>query len=188
MVKIHAGILKGKKIFFPKGKLRVSQDKVRKAVFDMVGEEIKDKTVLDLFAGSGSFGITALSLGAKEVHFVEKNKVVFKYLKRNINQLENCYSYLMDVFIFLKKIKKKFDIIFLDAPYFKNYYERTLQLIKENNLLAKNGIIIVESHKNFSFSNLEFNVLKEKIYGDTKITILGGENERDKKNNLSGKF
>lgn len=179
MVKIHSGILKGKKLFFPKGKLRVTQDKVRKAIFDVIGKEIKDKIVLDLFAGSGSFGITALSLGAKEVYFVEKDKKIFQYLKRNINQLENCYPYLMDVFIFLKRIDKKFDIIFLDPPYFKNYYEKTLKLIKKNNLLNEKGFIIVESHKKFNFSNLEFNILKEKIYGDTKITILGGENERN---------
>ncbi|MCX7837267.1 MAG: 16S rRNA (guanine(966)-N(2))-methyltransferase RsmD [candidate division WOR-3 bacterium] len=185
MVKIHSGILKGKKIFFPKGKLRVTQDKIRKAIFDIIGNEIKEKSVLDLFAGSGSFGITALSFGAKEVYFVEKDKKVFQYLKRNINQLENCYSYLMDVFIFLKKIDKKFDIIFLDPPYFKNYYKRVLNLIRENNLLNKKGFIIVESHKRFDFKDCNFKILKEKIYGDTKITILGGGNEE---NNLSGKF
>ncbi|MEO0096577.1 MAG: 16S rRNA (guanine(966)-N(2))-methyltransferase RsmD [candidate division WOR-3 bacterium] len=174
MVKIHAGILKGKKIFFPKGKLRVTQDKIRKAIFDIVSKEIKDKIVLDLFAGSGSFGITAVSFGAQEVYFVEKNKKIFQYLKRNLNQLVNCHLYLMDAFIFLKKIKKRFDIIFLDPPYFKNYYEKTLKLIKENDLLSEKGIIIVESHKKISFSNLDFNILKEKIYGDTKIIILGG--------------
>lgn len=175
MVKIHSGILKGKKIFFPKEKLRVTQDKIRKAIFDMINTEIKNKIVLDLFAGSGSFGITALSFGAKEVHFVEKNRKIFQYLKRNLNQLANCYPYLMDVFTFLKKTDKKFDIIFLDPPYFKNYYKKTLKLIKERNLLAKKGIIIVESYKKFSFLNFGFKILKEKIYGDTKITFLGGE-------------
>jgi 16S rRNA (guanine966-N2)-methyltransferase len=175
MVKIHAGSLKGKKILFPKGRVRVTQDKIRKALFDIIGREVKGKIIADLFAGSGSIGITALAYGAKEVHFVEKDKKVYQYLKRNINGLANCYAYLMDVFIFLKKTDKKFDLIFLDPPYFKNYYARTLKLIKERDLLNKKGMIVIESYKNFDFKDLGFKIVKEKIYGDTKITIFGGE-------------
>uniref|UniRef100_A0A7V4E2W7 16S rRNA (Guanine(966)-N(2))-methyltransferase RsmD n=1 Tax=candidate division WOR-3 bacterium TaxID=2052148 RepID=A0A7V4E2W7_UNCW3 len=175
MVRIHSGSLKGKKIFFPKGRLRVTQDKIRKALFDIIGKEVKAKIIADLFAGSGSLGITAVSYGAKEVHFVEKDKKVYQYLKRNINGLLNCYAYLMDVFIFLKKTDKKFDFIFLDPPYFKNYYKRTLELIKAKDLLNKKGMIVIESYKNFDFKDFGFKTIKEKIYGDTKITILGGE-------------
>ena len=148
---------------------RPTMDRVRESIIAMIQNRIKDSICLDLFAGSGSFGLELLSNGANACYFVDNNKRVINTIKSNINKIkieENCLLILNDYNKALKTFKEqniKFDIIFLDPPYQNNYINNCLKLIQEYGLLKKDGIIICE----YEFECIECNlyVLKERRYG-----------------------
>ncbi|MBI4845565.1 MAG: RsmD family RNA methyltransferase [Candidatus Omnitrophica bacterium] len=121
---IISGELKGRTLKQPKDKnVRPTRELVRKAVFDVLGEFILDKEVLDLFSGSGAFGFEALSCGAKSVTFVEKNFLCQKVIKENMDLCgvqDRCALIERDVFQslpLLEKRKQLFGIVFADPPY-----------------------------------------------------------------------
>lgn len=157
---------------------RPTMDRVKESLFAMLQFKIKDKIILDLFAGSASLGIEALSMGARKVYFVDNNKKAIKCINNNINKLKidnKYYEVLLNDFkkslIFLKN--KTFDIIFLDPPYKTNYIEESIKLILEYNILNKNAILVCETD---DVSKIPVNsILKEikvKKYGDKYIVIL----------------
>lgn len=169
-MRIVSGLLGGRKIDVPPN-IRPTLEKVREAIFSMI--DVKNKTFLDLFAGSGSIGIEAYSRGAKEVWFIEKNEKIFSVLKKNVsNLMVQGKAVKGNVFSVLKNIDKRFDIIFLDPPYDEGYIKRTIQVIPK--VLSDEGMVIIESSKREKFELNGFKVLKEKKYGDTIITILKG--------------
>lgn len=119
---ITGGYLKGKNIaILNNGTARYTSSKVREAVFDLIGE-VKDSKVLDLFAGSGSFAIEALSRGAAFATCVEKDRGLVRALKENLGHLflnKYCHVLNMDVryaIPFLYKRGYTYDIIFMDPP------------------------------------------------------------------------
>src|SRR3989338_4091486 len=127
-MKILGGFLRGRNFYMPEG-IRPTQDRTRKAIFDIVGQDLQGLDFLDLFAGSGAVGLEALSRGARRVVFVEKEMRYADVISKNITTL-NIESYKngvycsdvigTDVFFAMKQLNKKkerFDIIFLDPPY-----------------------------------------------------------------------
>lgn len=172
MIKIHAGLYKNRTIKRVGRKTtKETASMVREAVFNSLFN-INGKC-LDLFAGSGSYGITALSLGASEVVFNDYNFHAFKTIKNNLKSLNiNAKVLKLDYKMFFNKNEILFDYIFLDPPYnFNNYYE-LLDLSK--NHLNKGGKIILEVDKkdNIKINSLPFDIIKEKSYGSKKIYIL----------------
>ena len=187
-MRIISGNLKGKKILRPTDILtRPLKDLTKESIFNIINHSnifsinIRDSVVLDLFSGTGSFGIECISREAKYVAFVENYKKILQILKKNLNNLKflnNYYVIEVDVFkIFETKIRKKtFDIIFLDPPYKEKKIYELISLICENNILSKNGIIILHRHKKEKDSfPKKFNILVEKKYGLSKI-IFGNFN------------
>lgn len=172
MIKIHAG--KYKNQFINRVKINSTKETasmVREAVFNSLYNI--NGTVLDLFAGSGSYGITSFSLGAKEVYFVEKNNKAFLTIKNNLNKLNikgNLYK--GDYKNFLKSNKVKFDYIFLDPPYDFNNYEELLNNVYYH--LNSNGHIVLEVFKNTNIviDNDKYFINKDKNYGSKRIIIL----------------
>jgi len=150
-------------------------DKVREAVFAMIRSDVLNAEVLDLFAGSGSLGLEAISEGAKRCDFVESSYKVVKTLQKNISDLgfdkysdiHNCSA-----FGYLKNCTKTYDIIFFDPPYKREFAYKIIEAIYVNNVLSYEGIIIAETGKSEDISKFDNFIIKEKIYGDTKITIL----------------
>ncbi len=150
-------------------------DKVREAIFAIIRSEVADAQVLDLFAGSGSLGLEALSEGAERCDFVENSYKVIKILQKNIialtlekaSQIHNC-----SVFSYLNNCNAIYDLIFFDPPYKKEFACKIIKAIYMKNILSDEGIIVAETGRSEDISGFENFIIKEKIYGDTKVTIL----------------
>ena len=147
----------------PRGaQTRPTTSMLRKAVFDIVQSTIEGSRFLDLFAGSGAMGIEALSRGAVHATFVENHKDALRCIKANLAALKlekeaAIYSY--DVFDVLKKLEKKgevFDIIYADPPYhITSIYTDLLKYLDQSRLLAKGGLLFLESLFPSPLKNLE---------------------------------
>ena len=133
MISVIAGKYKGRKLYDIKDlHVRPTQAKVRKSIFQIL-EPFDEMDVLDLYAGVGTLGIEAMSRGATRVVFVEKNRRVFKVLKKNIEllKLDHCDLFLTDTLQFLTSIKDRyFDIIFADPPYNKVSFQSIKEKLK----------------------------------------------------------
>ena len=182
-MRIIAGKMKGATLFMVKNKsTRPLKDLARESIFNLLKHSNKisfnfeDSNVLDLYAGTGSFGLECVSRNAKNVFFVENGNEAIKILEKNIKKLEvknkiNIFS--EDVFKFLSKknfYQVKFDLIFCDPPFnLKNAHE-LIELIFNANLLRKDGIIILHRNKeaNEKFPNY-FKIIEERVYGISKI-------------------
>ena len=160
--------------------IRPTMDKVKESMFAMIYEYVNNALCLDLFSGTGSLGIEALSNGAKEVYFVDNNKKSLNITKSNINKLKTdkiVHTILSDYMSILKKFRDegiKFDIIFLDPPYHTNELDKSLAIINDNLcLLDDNGIIVCETEIKIDYqkySNLI--IYKIRKYGSKEVTIL----------------
>ena len=182
-MRIIAGKLKGSVLHLPKNKnTRPLKDLVRESIFNLLIHskktvfQIENSNVLDLYAGSGSFGLECLSRLAKNVCFVEMEKNTVEVLQKNIEKLKTknkARIFPYEVFNWIKNQSQhetNFDLIFCDPP-FKNKNIKTLiELIYDKNLLKKNGVIIIHRNKttNEKIPNY-FKMLDERIYGISKI-------------------
>ena len=184
-MRIISGNFKGKKISIPiDTNTRPLRDMVKESIFNLIQHsnkievKINNSNILDLFSGTGSFGLECLSRGAKKVTFVENYTQVLKILKKNIkilNIAENCKIIEHDCFKFLednKELKNNFDIIFIDPPYKEKKINTILDTIKKNNILNSNGIVIIHRHKKEDVQiGKDLKVLDERTYGISKIII-----------------
>ena len=169
-MRIISGKYKGKNLeSFNIDGTRPTMDRVKESLFSIIQGIIKDSVCLDLFAGSGSLGLEALSNGAKECYFVDKNIEVIKVLKRNLSDINNAFIINSSFETFLKTTNKKFDLIFLDPPYKLNLINKSIDLILENDLLNDNGIIVCEYETEDIIDKL--NLVKEKKYGSKYVKI-----------------
>lgn len=173
-MRIHGGTFRNHKIATVKSKLtRETSSMVRMAVFNMLGP-IKGN-VLDLFAGSGSYGFTALSLGANKVYLIDNNVEAIKTLKTNKTKLkidEKAVIFKNDYLKFLKLNTIKYDYIFLDPPFDYNNYEELIK--KVNHHLDDGGYMIVESNAKIKYNtNIEgLELIKSKKYGSKMVNIF----------------
>ena len=167
----HKGtILKG----FEIDGTRPTMDRVKESLFAMIQTKVPDSVVLDLFAGSGNLGIEALSMGAKDCYFVDRNTIAYKTIKENLIKVkEDGKVFKLDYIEALSTFDNKFDIIFLDPPYDSDYIDKSIELITKYDLLNKDGIIVCESNdiNKISFSS-DYKVLKSRKYGDKIVIIL----------------
>lgn len=178
-MKVISGTLKGRTIegYDIEG-TRPTMDRVKESLFATIQEHIKGSIVLDLFAGSGSLGIEAISNGAKLCYFIDNNNEVIKTLNRtitNFNIKDKSRIILSDWKRFLNESANnniKFDLIFIDPPYNYDVYEKILTKVSELNLLNDKGLIILE-HQNLKLKD-EYNNLrlyKQKKYGNKSVNI-----------------
>jgi 16S rRNA (guanine966-N2)-methyltransferase len=150
-MRIIAGKYKGRTVKFPKSNLvRPTTDKNKESIFNFLANQIDFDgiRVLDIYAGSGSLGLEALSRGASEVHFVEKDFHVSKMLEENINSLNaknECKIFRMEAIRFSKiKEHEKYNLILADPPFFNYDVHIVVKNILDNNFLEDNGIFLVE--------------------------------------------
>ena len=184
-MRIIAGDFKGKKIIFPLDKnTRPLRDMVKEAIFNLIENsnkfdlKLNESYMLDLFSGSGSFGLECLSRGAKEVFFFENYSKTLKILKKNISDLKlshkskvfekNCFNFFKEE----NKINKKFNIIFIDPPFKEKNINPLINLILERKILLENGIIIIHRHKKdeLIITN-QLKIIDNRLYGISKIII-----------------
>ena len=182
-MRIIGGTFKGKKLFLPIDKnTRPLKDLVKESIFNLIKHsnkiniDIKGSVVLDLFSGSGSFGIECLSRESKKVFFLENYPEAINILEKNLKSLKsiNKYEIIKDDFFNYfnsnKKIGSKFDIIFIDPPYKEIKINEIIEKIIEIGTLNKNGIIIIHRHKKDTIKlTTKINVFEERIYGISKI-------------------
>lgn len=173
-MRVISGKYKGKNLKgFDIDGTRPTMDRVKESLFGIIQNYIPDSICLDLFAGSGSLGIEALSNGAKVCYFNDSNKEMIKILKENLNNIENYSVSTKDYISFLNEVNVKFDIIFLDPPYKMNLINKSIDIIIDRDLLNKTGIIVCE-YENEEI-NCDLKIIKEKQYGSKKIIIYKNE-------------
>lgn len=176
-IRIIAGQFKGKLLTLPPQDLtRPSSDRLRQAVFNILANHLSFNgiKVLDAFAGSGAYGLEALSRGAHHATFCENQNTVQKILQKNITDtLKNSNSKSrVNYDLFQLQSGKLFDLIFIDPPYDKGLENEALDYLYKNNLLAKNAIAIIEQRKGaLEFNHTKFTRLPQRIYGKCQITL-----------------
>ena len=178
-IRISGGLLKGKKIDFDfRDNLRPTSNKLKEILFNWIQFDITDNYIcLDLFAGTGSMGVEAISRGASKVFFIELNKKHYQNIKKNISKLDlqdNAKLVFRDSFSWIQKNDlSKFDLIIIDPPFEKGFEEKILKQILKKNELKKSCKIYIEYSK---FVDLELpktvNVIKEKKLGDVRALLI----------------
>ena len=169
---ITGGKYKGRKIVAPDEKItRPTLSKVRQGVFNVLFSEIGEfegKSFLDLFGGSGIMGLEALSRGFEDVVVFEKNLKVAQILKKNYSTLGLQPNLKIgDSLKFLAKLDRKFDVIYVDPPYYSGVYEDVFCQLSKANL--QDTIIVVEHSE---VLNLSFTPIKEKNYGGKLVSFF----------------
>ena len=181
-MRVIGGKLRGKLIHSPTDKTtRPLKDMVRESIFNILehskNENInfENDIVLDLFSGTGSFGLECLSRGAKRVYFFENYENSIKILRKNIiklNQLNNCRIIQKDAYDLSSKDldNKIMDLIFIDPPFRDTKINMLLDNIKNLGITKKNTLIILHRSKKIEEEFIHgFKILREQTYGVSKI-------------------
>ncbi|MDX9691322.1 MAG: 16S rRNA (guanine(966)-N(2))-methyltransferase RsmD [Acholeplasmataceae bacterium] len=158
-----------------KDSTRESADMVKLAVFNMIGVDMHG-VVLDLFAGSGAYGLESLSRGADLSYLVDLDRDAIKTIKKNAIQLkleDQTMIFNQDYQKFMDGLNDTilFDYIFLDPPYEMDVYVHIIKKLSSN--IRDHGLVVCESHKKISLPNEIDNLvkIKEKVYGIKRVTI-----------------
>ncbi len=194
-MRIIGGEFKSRLISMPKGvDIRPTQDKVRGAIFNILGD-ITGRRVLELFGGSGAFGIEAISRGACHATFVDNNSGCVNTIKANLKSLgidDKIYKVIkadaLKIFPALPSGSEKYDIIFIDPPYHRELAKNCLINADSYDILSPIGLIIVEHFKKdiitTGLKTLAFD--RDRRYGDTVITIFKRAYDKSKDSGLPG--
>ncbi len=175
-MRVTGGIGKGRRLKVPAGsRVRPTSDKVKQALFNILGEKVKGALFLDLFAGAGGVGIEALSRGAGNVVFVDDSRASLSVIKKNIEQTgfgERARVVAMRAETFLKKTSEQYDIIFLDPPY-THELAPLLAMIAGPGILKTGAIVVAEHFKKQPSPAQAGNLLlyREAQYGDTVLVF-----------------
>lgn len=180
-MRVIAGIAKKRQLKAPRGlQVRPTSDRVKEALFNILGPSIAGSSFLDLFAGTGNIGIEALSRGADRAVFVERDIKNIRIIKDNlgITGLEaNARLLCLNVnkaISLLGQEGQVYDLIFIDPPYLKDLVSSTLNNIIKNDLLKPGGTIIVESSKRDPTPRdaaASLRLLRQEKYGDTLLSF-----------------
>ncbi len=175
-MRIIAGKFKGLNIkTINDASTRPMMSRAREGIFNSLQNDFDDSLVLDLFAGSGSLGIEALSRGASFVTFVDTSTDCKKIIDKNLSDIDQNYTVLvLSVKDYITQSEKKFDIIFYDPPYSLSVNEINSDFNTIQNFMTENSKLVIHRHKSseqFVYpEGLE--LYKEKKYGQSNITIL----------------
>lgn len=151
-MRVIGGLARGRRILAPhSSRTRPTSDYLREVLFDILTQQVQERTFLDLYAGTGAVGIEALSRGAAAAVFVEHNRAALAMLHRNLETsgFRNRAEVMpMEVLRYLRRAAhgaRRFDLIFLDPPYRHTHdAAAALGLIASSELLAPNGMVILE--------------------------------------------
>ena len=178
-MRVISGKARGLKLVAPEGlDTRPTTDRIKETLFNIIAPDIYECEFLDLFSGSGSIGIEALSRGAKKAVFVDNGKKALEAIEYNLNHtklLENADIIRTEVLPAIKMLgskNAKFDIIFMDPPYMEGLYKQTLVSILEANLLNKGGYVIAEHPAKVELPLVDgFRIFRTKDYKTTVMSF-----------------
>ncbi len=183
-MRICGGEAKGRTLNFPsRSTQRPTTDFLREALFNLLGSP-EDQCFLDLFAGSGSVGLEALSRKAKAVTFVEKSKVLIGVIHENASLCvcsEKCRIIHADIKSALRDLYRKecrFNVIFADPPYNQGFISETLKVLKEYPVLQEGGILVLQHSTRELLTPLTdgWFVADQRKYGDNLLTFIRMDN------------
>ena len=185
MPNIIGGKYKKTTLDVPTKQVRPTSAFKREAIFSILEsyaiknsiEIYKDKSIIDIFAGSGSVGLEAISRGMKKSYFIENNDEVIKILEKNCKKICNKNEFEIITRNAIDGLDEKFkiepSIIFIDPPYKKENINVLLLKILKNKIKSKKTFVIIETSKEEEIAIPEgLTFFKEKIYGKTKILFL----------------
>lgn len=180
-MRVIAGSAGGIRLEVPRTDLRPTMDRVKAAIFSMLGEKVIGARVLDLFAGTGGLGLEALSRGAGEALFVEENRQAVAMIERNLlkTKLEGRVR-KQDVFNFLEttKLTGAYDLVFADPPYehkseSEPFTKRLLQDPALAQCLAPEGIFVLEKRPSETMPTTPlWEIIRARAYGATEVLLL----------------
>lgn len=183
-MRIITGRFKGRRLVTPKSMaVRPTSDRVKESVFSIIRDQVIDTKFLDMCAGTGNIGIEALSRGARQVTFLERNPKSLQIIKRNLHicgldisnpQVQLIGKDVRNGIATLHKRSETFELIYFDPPYDAGIYNKCILQISDTNLLKSTGLLLVEHHKNNGMP-LKIGMLtyeKQKQYGDTCLTFF----------------
>jgi 16S rRNA (guanine966-N2)-methyltransferase len=187
-MKILRGKFRGRNFYMPKD-IRPTQNVVRKAIFDMLGDSVCDMEILDLFSGSGAMGLEAISNGVKKVTMVEKDSKCFECIAENIELFDipldedGNFPYEVicgDVFAIIKQLaakKRTFDLIFCDPPYGRGLAKKALNVLSNYDILQPTSLLIFEHLKKDILPEKEGNfvLFKTRRYGMSMLSMYKKE-------------
>ncbi len=181
-MRITGGLMRGRRLAAPKGReIRPTSDRVREAVFSMIGQDLEGFFIMDLFAGTGALGIEALSRGCRRALFVDNSFRALELIRRNLSlcALEKGARVIRwDLRRGLPEEaltpEGRFDLIFMDPPYGHNLASPIVESLGSSDLLGPNALVIVEtaSGETLQVTEGRMRLLDSRAYGDTKIHLL----------------
>ncbi|AEE96196.1 16S rRNA (guanine(966)-N(2))-methyltransferase RsmD [Mahella australiensis] len=183
-MRITGGMAKGHKLSGPKSAgVRPTADIVKEALFNILAPYIDETVFLDLFAGTGSVGLEAMSRGAREVYFVDNKRQCVQLIKSNVSLLrmsDKAKIILADAIAAVDLLSRKqvrFDIIFMDPPYEMGYISKVLKAIVSADILNRSGILVVQRSKReaLGLADVGWSTYKERAYGDTILDFIRRE-------------
>ena len=178
-MRVVSGKYRGKKLKeFELNTTKPTLDRVKESIFNLIQFDVADAVVLDLFAGTGSLGLEAISRGANKTYFVDNNLEAIKIIKDNLKGIDGQYEIKHASFDnFLNETNEKFDIVLLDPPYNTTFGLDAIAMILNKKLLNENGIIIFETSEDkqvdLNFDSFE---VKRKKYGTVAVYKLEKKN------------
>jgi 16S rRNA (guanine(966)-N(2))-methyltransferase RsmD len=150
-LRVISGELRGKRLLSPKGSnTRPTADRFKETLFNILQNRVYGSRFLDIFSGTGAMGIEALSRGATKAVFIDSSAECGELIKKNLAGTSVISSAVILISDFVSALKnlgnknEKFDIIFLDPPYYNEFTEKAIEAVVANNLLADDGIIVSE--------------------------------------------
>lgn len=169
-MRVIAGTFKKTNLYSPKDNMiRPTTDRTKEALFSIIGSRIYDSKFLDLFSGTGSIAIEAVSRGASSVTSVDSSRESIELIKANQEKVKTEFSVVfMDVEKYIEKTMNVFDIIFLDPPYEMKNVDVIIEKIFEKKLT---NYLILEFPKGFKLIDNQL-IIREKRYGKSSIYII----------------
>ncbi|MGX8692673.1 MAG: 16S rRNA (guanine(966)-N(2))-methyltransferase RsmD [Clostridia bacterium] len=177
-MRVITGSARGRKLKTPETyDIRPTTDNVKEAVFNIIQFDVEGRRVLDLFAGTGQLGIEALSRGAAEAVFVDRDREAVKIVKENLKTCGLQAQVRQEDALSALRREEKFDLIFIDPPYDAGLYGEVLETIKSVDKLTDGGIMIVEARRDEPLPDLAapYGKRKEYRYGKVKIAVYTKE-------------
>jgi 16S rRNA (guanine966-N2)-methyltransferase len=179
MLRIGGGIANGRRLRTVSGqRVRPTSGRVRQALFSVLQDRIADTVFVDLFAGTGSVGLEALSHGAQHVYFVERDRHTLQVLQRNISHCELADRTTVVGHALPQALKRlpddvQADIIFLDPPYASDLAEQTIDALSRHVLLAPHGMVIWQHAVQHLAPTrvLGLSLWQRRRYGDTQLSF-----------------
>ncbi|WP_324667622.1 16S rRNA (guanine(966)-N(2))-methyltransferase RsmD [Geochorda subterranea] len=184
-VRVIAGIAKGRTLVAPKGRqVRPTTDRVRQSMMDILAGWTAERDWLDLFAGSGSVGIEALSRGARRVVFVEQDRRALEALLANLRRTgleagaEVRHQPVERALVDLADGGGRFDVIFADPPYEQGLVEATVRRVVASGIVREGGLLVVQhSAREQPLPPAGWRIRRQVPFGETQVTILTAADE-----------